>query len=171
VVSAERRGYATRMGMTMKLRTITAAQYETATSDELRDLLRYGQPGVVDLDKAWDGIAWLISEERRERPEMLPDPSELETRAIYGIDPEDRVLLFRTSPDDVKEIAAAIGALDDAALRKNFTPAQMSDADVYPSIWDEGDEALEYLLGNFHSLRRVYTAAASKGDAVAHVID
>lgn len=160
-----------RMGMTMKLRSISAAQYESASSDELRDLLRYGQPGVVDLDKAWDGIAWLISEERRERPEMLPDPSEPETRAIYGIDPEDGVLLFRTSPDDVKEIAAAIGALDDAALRKNFTPDEMTAADVYPSIWDEGDEALEYLIGNFHTLRGVLSAAAKRGDAVVHIID
>lgn len=159
------------MGMTMRLRAISAAQYKKASSAELRKLLRYGQDGVVDLDKAWDGIAWLISEERRERPYMLSDPSEPETRAIYGIDPEDGVLLFRTSPDDVKEIAAAISGLDEAALREHFTPDAMSAADVYPAIWDEGDEAFDYLVGNFHALRTVLQGAAIRSDAVIHIID
>jgi len=159
------------MGMTMKIRRITADECESLSSDEVRELLRYGAAGVIDLDKAWDGIAWLISEERRERSYMLPDPSEPETQAVYGIDPEGDGLQFRTPPERVVEIAEALSPLDDAAARTHFDPARMNDAEVYPPIWDEGEEALAYLLANFAQLRALYLAAAAAGDAVIHVID
>jgi hypothetical protein len=159
------------MGMSMKVRRIAADECESLDSDAIRDRLRYGEDGVVDLDKAWDGISWLISEERRERPYMLPDPSDPETQAVYGIDPEGEGMLFRTPPERVASIADALRALDDAALRAHFDPARMTEADVYPTIWDEGEEALAYLLANFAELRALYLAAAAAGDAVIHVID
>lgn len=159
------------MGMTMKVRRIAANECESLDSDGIRELLRYGAEGVVDLDKAWDGISWLISEERRERPYMLSDPSDPETQAVYGIDPEGDGMQFRTPPERVADIADALRPLDDMALREHFDPARMTEADVYPQIWDEGEEALAYLLANFAQLRALYLTAAAAGDAIIHVID
>lgn len=159
------------MGMTMKARRVRATTLETATSDDLRALVQWGEPGLVDIDKAWDGIAWLISVERRERPYMLPDPSLPETQAVYGVDPEDSALLFRYSPARVQRIADALGPLGDDALRAHFDPAAMQDADVYPRIWDEGEGAFEYLLSHFHALRRLYLDAAAAGDGLVTLID
>jgi len=159
------------MGLTMKVRRANAALLEEATSDELREMLRYGAEGVLDLDKAWDGIAWCISEERRERAYMLPDPSDPETQAVYGVDGEDGELLFRHTPELVADIAAAIEPLAEADLRKNFEPEKMLAAEVYPGIWDEGDEAFKYILENFRQLRALYVEAAKAGDGVAFCID
>ncbi len=57
------------------VRRLDAASVESLDLQALEAVLAYGKPHVVDLDKAWDGIAWLISEERRDQPYMLPkDP-------------------------------------------------------------------------------------------------
>jgi hypothetical protein len=42
----------------------------------------------------------------------------------------------------------------------------MSSADIYPTIWDEGDEALDYLRVSYGSLVEFFAAAAGAGDAV-----
>ncbi len=159
------------MGMTMKARRMPAAQIQTATTDELHEWLRWGLPGRVDLDKAWDGIAWLISEERRERPYMLPDPSLPETQAIYGVDPEGTGLLFRNLPARVQRIAAALRPIEEEDLRRRFAPAKMLAAEVYPRIWDEGEEVLDYLVSNFRKLRALYLDAAAGRDGVVSLID
>ncbi len=154
----------------MKVRRIDAAQFNTLEPRQISDLLRYGQPGVVDLDKAWDGIAWLISEERRERPYMMPDPDAAETQAIYGTDSLLGGTLFRTSPDKVKQIAAVLEPMSRETISLNFHPDLMSKNEVYPGSWDEED-SLEYLLEAFDRLRRVYLDAAKAGDAIIHKLD
>ena len=42
----------------------------------------------------------------------------------------------------------------------------MSKNGIYPEIWDEGDDALDYLLTWYESLRAYYFDAASKGNAM-----
>lgn len=158
------------MGMTMKARRIPAATLQTATTDELHEWLGWGLPGRIDLDKAWDGIAWLISEERRERPYMLPDPSLPETQAIYGTDRQGEGLLFRYSPAQVVRIAEALRPLREEDLRRRFAPAEMLAAEVYPRIWDEGEEVLDYLLTNYRKLRALYLDAAAAKDGVVSLI-
>jgi hypothetical protein len=63
------------------------------------------------------------------------------------------------SPDDPEavarartetwNIAAALGRVDDAELRRRFAPAEMMRLEIYPEIWDRdpaNDDPLGYLL-------------------------
>jgi hypothetical protein len=159
------------MGVTMTARRVRADLVTNAEPVEIGDMLRSGQPGVVDLDKAWDGIAWLISEERREREYMLPDPSDLETQAIYSV--EHTGPYCWTPPERVKQIAEVLAPLGDDALRARYQPEAMTKAGVYPDIWqeEEEEEAFGYLLGYFEELRKLYLEAAATGDGIVHVIE
>ena len=43
----------------------------------------------------------------------------------------------------------------------------MSEAEIYPHIWEDGDDEFDvYLLTNFTALRDFYRAAAEHGDGV-----
>lgn len=157
----------------MRLRRLDPASIETLDLEALEALLGYGKPHVVDLDKAWDGIAWLISGERRDQPYMLPDPSLPSTQAIYGVDSERGSvgLVCRQPPARVKRIAAALEPLDEAQLRPFFLPKRMLAEKVYPPIWNEGDHVFGFLLENFEALREVYREAAKAGDGVVTILD
>ena len=158
--------------MTMRLRRLDASSIDSLDLEALEELLRYGAPNVVDLDKAWDGIAWLISEERRDKPYMLPDPSLPSTQAIYGVDPEKGAggIVFRNPPARVKRIAAALESLDEAQLRPFVQPARMLAEKVYPPLWNEGDHVFGFLLGHFEAHREVYRQAAKAGDGVVTTV-
>jgi hypothetical protein len=160
------------MGVTCKICRVSAADFDSLGEDELADRLRYGAPGVEDLDKAWDGILWLISEERRERPYMLPDPSEPETQSLLPTDRLDGESIAYATPDRVARIAEALGKLDGAALRARYDGDAMTAAGVYPEIWDGGEpDALDYLVAHFETLQAMYREAAAAGDYVLVNID
>ena len=64
-------------------------------------------------------------------------------------------------------MAAGLDAVDDATLRARFDPAAMSEAEIYPHIWDDGEDEFDnYLLPHFTALRDFYRDAAASGDAV-----
>ena len=42
----------------------------------------------------------------------------------------------------------------------------MSNKEIYPDIWDDGDDALDYLLQWYETLHAFYVDAASKGNAM-----
>jgi len=157
------------MGVTCTICRVSAGDFEALGEDELAARLRYGAPGAEDLDKAWDGILWLISEERRERELMLPDPDLPETQSLMPNDSFDAggAQISYATPARVARIADALGKLDGAALRARYDARAMSAAAVYPEIWD-GDEpdALDYLVGHFETLRETYREAAAAGDYV-----
>ena len=71
-----------------------------------------------------------------------------------------------SEPDRISIINAALDAVDEESLRANFDPARMESENVYPSVWDEGEEALPWLLDAFRTLRDAYADAASKGWAM-----
>jgi hypothetical protein len=157
------------MGVTCTICRVPANEFDALAEDELAARLRYGSPGAMDLDKAWDGILWLISEERREREHMLPDPDLPETQSLMPNDYFDagEAQIAYATPSRVTKIAAALGKLDDAALRSRYDGRAMAAAAVYPEIWDRGEpDALDYLVGHFETLRDTYRAAAAAGDYV-----
>lgn len=62
----------------------------------------------------------------------------------------------------MEEVAARLAVIDEAALRAHFDPERMSEKDVYPSIWYDGEDAFEYLVEHFAILRRFYADAAKR---------
>lgn len=162
------------MGVTAKLRRLTEAQWQALREqpESIFELLRE-RKAVVDIDKAWDGILWLISEERREGgQEAMVDPSDPEAWSLAppNLANIGGTLVRWASPRHVEAIVKALDAIDDAALRARFDPDAMSARDVYPDIWAEEDEALAYLSDNFARVRRLYRQAAKAGDGVLVIL-
>jgi hypothetical protein len=120
---------------------------------------------LIDIDKAWHGIHYLLTGTAWEATTTLG-------RVILGGAPLDstdagygpvRLLEQR----EVADIAAALSALDDTVLRARFDPSAMERLDIYPSVWAEGESVLEeYLLPNLAALRKLYAEAAATGSAV-----
>ena len=155
--------------MIAKLSRLTAAEIEGLRTrpGSIFDLMKRRKE-VVDIGHAWDGILWLVSEERRDRwpAAALPETQSLVppgSSALGGA----RVRWAR--PSLVPVIAAALDAIDDASLRAHFDPAAMRAHDVQPDVWDEAP-SLEHLVSSFERLRKLYRQAAKAGDGVLVVI-
>jgi len=118
---------------------------------------------TIDIDKAWHGIHFML------------------TGDVWGGDaPACNVVLGGTEigndvgngparyldADEARAVAEALRTLPREKFAKKFDAAEMSDKDIYPEIWDEGDDALDYLLSWYEKLRAYYLDAASKGNAM-----
>lgn len=116
----------------------------------------------VAVEKAWHGIHFLLTGEVASGPWPLAN-------VVFGRTPiGDEDLGYgpamATDAADVPAIAAALAALADDELRARFDPDAMDE--IYPNIWDEGDEALEYLMHHLQHVRAFYRDAAAQGKAV-----
>jgi hypothetical protein len=86
-----------------------------------------------------------------------------EARIDFGMGP---ACVF--SSKEVSEIASALRAIGESALRKAADFEEMDRVGVFPDQWlEEGDEILnEYILPNFRKLQNFYDQAASGGQIV-----
>lgn len=137
--------------------TIPAFLYETHEADS------------VNVDKAWHAIHFTLTGETYEGSGPLAQP-------ILGGTPigEEDVGYGPArglSAAEVKEVAQALSAVSEADFRAKFDPAALEAADIYPQIWDEGDEALDYVAENFLEVKRFYENAASAGLAAVLFIN
>jgi hypothetical protein len=120
--------------------------------------------GQVDVDKAWHAIHFLLNgASGPEAGDAAP--------AIFGGEPVGgemdsgpaRVL----HPAEVQALAATLASIDAAQLRARYVPEQLAEADIYPGIWDRGDdEDLDYVIENYERMAAFYAGAASRGDGV-----
>jgi hypothetical protein len=119
---------------------------------------------IVDIDKAWHGIHFvLVGEQYGGAPPL--------SNVVFGaktIGEEDVGYgpAHGTTAAAVKEIAAALSEISEVKFREKFDASALKKADIYPQIWDEGDEALNYLASYFTELKTFYESAARNGNAV-----
>jgi len=122
-------------------------------------------PNSMDLDKAWHGLHYLLTgdAEGGEPPLSLAilDGTEIGPELDYG---PARYL----TADEVRAVAQALAAFTPETLAQRFDPQDMQEKDIYPAIWDRGDEELEYLQMFFPTLQQFYADAAARGDVVIH---
>ena len=143
--------------------------------DWLDALYSGGVPGseVADVDKACDGIVWLLSRLpappstategggfvlRRSLAPLLRGEGGLSERGLaapYG--PASRL-----SSQQVTELCAWLQSVDPEQLRSRYDPHRMDAEQVYPQIWsEEGPAAFdEYLLRRFRALQAFFLRAA-----------
>ena len=121
----------------------------------------------VDLDKAWHGIHWLLTDSAEPTDEVASD-------AIFGGEPVGGDVGYgpgRLLPaTQVAAVAAALGQIDTEDLRSRLDGDAMEEEGIYPSIWDDEDVFDSYLGPNFEELRAFYINAAAAGQAVIQVI-
>ncbi|MFV0331834.1 MAG: YfbM family protein [Dysgonomonas sp.] len=131
-------------------------------------------PCMLDIDKAWDGIIYLLTGKSIQGIDMS-DQSGLHTVILSGqlIDPEQDMgygPAHYLTPDQVQELSATISKETRESMLSRFKPADMHD--VYPTIWEEeGEEAFDYVFANFQELQKFYAQAAKENQAVISILN
>lgn len=118
---------------------------------------------LADLDKAWDGIHFLLSR-------AVDASSPLATFCTSGGTeiPGQEVgycpaRAYRAS--EINVLAAELEVLSDEVLSAHYDPTAMMDADVYPQIWDRSeptDDPLAYLVEYLGVLRSALRTLATR---------
>jgi hypothetical protein len=129
--------------------------------DDEREATAAGR--LVYLDKSWHAIHFLLTGTAWDA-ETPAGQAILGGVPIGGDSGYGPVRLLER--DDVRAIAAALGALDASTLRDRYRPERLNEVDIYPGIWDEDDVFDTYLLPHFSQLAAFYATAAAEGSAV-----
>jgi len=125
--------------------------------------LAEGEVQSTDLDKAWQGIHYLLTgtafEGEGPISYLLAGGQEVgDIEVGYG---PARVL----TPKEVHDFQQALAGLTTEDLRARFNPAEMKALEIYPDIWDRDpaeDDTLNYCLEYFETLRNFVDMTASK---------
>ncbi len=157
------------MGMSVTMLRLTPAELEEILNNSaaLEDkIYSEDKDNITDLDKTWDGIIYLLSGQGLEgadpdliRPIFSGQMVDEEQDLGYGP-------AHYLTPDQVAEINDAISEIQISEWKAKYNPTEMMELNVYPSIWDEGDEAFEYLADEFDSMQKTYSEAAANGQGL-----
>jgi len=120
---------------------------------------------VLDIDKSWHGIHFLLTGEQYggEPPASLPILGGVEfgPQIYYG---PARYL----TPEQVQEASAHLAATPIETLKERYKPQALESADIYPTgMWEsEGDQAFDYLAHWYVLLGSFYARAATRDQAM-----
>jgi hypothetical protein len=163
------------MSMMLQVAAVPEGELDAILADEERlGAITEGEGddaiAVVDLEKAWHGIHFLLT-----------------GTAWEGAGPEASLLVGGTeSPHDLgygppRGFRAAqvlafrdrVAAIDDAELRRRFDPTRMIKLDIYPAIWDrdpEQEQLFEFLADGIGELRNLLDVAVKESAAIVVVM-
>ena len=121
---------------------------------------------LVDIDKSWDGIIFLLTGQGLATAEhtlvrVLFSGQLIDEEQDLGYGPAHYL-----TPEQVSELNNEISTITLAELKQKFDPKKMTELDVYPTIWDEGDDVFEYVADGFSTVQSVFAEATKKGEAV-----
>lgn len=145
------------MGMAMSFSRVTPAELARIESDpeSMREFpwepARAGEPDGY-LDKAWDGLRYLF-EVADLGIDLFQDGRSVSSDGTLNL----------WDADLVRQTAKVLRGTTFDRLAHHFDPEQMTAQNVYPNIWQEGDEALDYLRVNYGHLVRFFDFAAADG--------
>jgi hypothetical protein len=113
---------------------------------------------AIDVDKAWHGIHFLLNGHAHTGNGPLADTvfgGTVIGSSDLGYGPA-RALYSST----VREIAAALKPIGECEFRSRFDSQQLVSNRIYPSIWADEIDALDYLVHYYTVVKRVYRRAA-----------
>jgi len=129
-------------------------------SDEAND------SDLLDIDKAWEGIIFLLTGQclaEADHPlvAVLFSGQMVDSDQDLGYGPAHYL-----RPHQVAELNDQIAAITVDDLKQRSDAAQMMELGVYTEIWEDDDEAFDYLSGYFTSVQQFYSDAASNQQAI-----
>jgi hypothetical protein len=114
---------------------------------------------ILDIDKMWDGLHYLLTGESASTP-LEDDPI---SEAIVGVSNlnEDDFIAY-TPHEDLDILIEALSLIDFPKLIETFDPELFDKADIYPTIWRKEDKARLFneLQDTFNKLLIFYRQAA-----------
>lgn len=121
---------------------------------------------LFDIDKSWDGIIFLLT------GESLANAQHNLVRVLFSgqIIDEEQDLGYGPAhyltAEQVVELNNEISVITIADLKEKFNPQKMIELEVYPTIWDEGDDAFDYVVDGFLTVQNVFANATKNGEAI-----
>lgn len=135
--------------------------------------LEAGEGTLVDLDKAWHGVHYLLTGTAWEGEPPLNFVVEGGADLDYDGPWNSSPRLF--TPAQTREIAAALARVSDDELRRRFNPAEMMQLEIYPEIWDREPDGTEdpvgYVMSAIEDVRATVNEAVSRGWGLIVTVD
>jgi Domain of unknown function (DUF1877) len=157
------------MGMIGFCKAITPAELASILTDpaQVDAFVHSVEKPPLDLDKAWYGIHFLLTGEHG--PDADPQSwaimggSVLEGPAApdLGYGPPRYM-----NPHEVAAVAAALSTIPAETLAGRFDAEKFEAEGIYPNVWADDPEALDYLIQNYRNLVQLYADAAEAGHAM-----
>lgn len=166
------------MGMVGNFLRVTNEELEEYLNDssKLDERLdqEYGneESKVVDIDKSWEGILFLLTGQNCEN---LEHPLSKVLFSGQIID-EDQDLGYGPGnylrPEQVKKLYSELAILSTVDLKSRYDPAKMDALNIYPTGWIEnGDDLFDYLMEYFEVVKEVYSKASANSEAIVTFIN
>ena len=134
------------------------------TIEELQET----EEDVLDIDKLWDGLHFLLTNVSATEP-LEGNPL---SEAIVGVtnfsDDEDADFITYILQERVPTILNELKDFDIECAIEEFQPKKFAENDIYPNIWmnEDKEELQEELKECFFELLEFYENAADMGKAV-----
>lgn len=149
------------------------------TKSELEDYLKHSSllenkiyddetenENLVDIDKSWDGVIFLLTGQSFATAEnnlvrILFSGQLIDEEQDLGYGPAHYL-----TPEQVAELNNEISTITIADLKQKFNPKKMNELEVYPTIWDEGDDTFDYVADGFLTIQNVFAEATKNEEAI-----
>lgn len=127
-------------------------------------------PNLVDIDKSWDGIIFLLTGQNFDNSnhpltKVLFSGQIIDEEQDLGYGPGQYL-----TPEQVKEVNEQISKISIEELSKKFDAKRMTELEVYPNIWEDEDE-VNYLTEYFQTIQEVYAEASKNDEAIITFIN
>jgi hypothetical protein len=151
------------MGMYCEVSVASADDIKNGVLDEFMALPGTATATAVSLEKSWHGLHYLLTGEVWQG--QGPLAFLLAGGEQVGDDEESPLRWF--TPEETVEIERALSTVTDKKLWSRFDADEMASQDIYPGIWNEGEEELrEEYVGYFHALKEVAAVAAHQNQGL-----
>ncbi|MGJ1286129.1 YfbM family protein [Sphingobacterium spiritivorum] len=159
------------MSMIANLLRVTTSELEAYLKDSslLEDSIYNDEAdaeNLIDIDKSWDGIIFLLTGQslataKHNLVRILFSGQIIEEEQDLGYGPAHYL-----TAEQVAELNGEISTITIADLKQKFNPERMNELEIYPIIWDEGDDAFDYLADGFLTLQNVFAEATKNKEAI-----
>lgn len=126
---------------------------------------------LTDIDKSWGGILFLLTGQGLEELEhplsrILFSGELIDEDQDLGYSPAHYLTVL-----EVKEIYDEISKITPEELRGRYDAEKMEQLGIYPNIWDDNEESVDYLLDNYNDVLEVYSEAVKNNQAIITFIN
>ena len=127
-------------------------------------------PNLVDIDKSWDGIIFLLTGQNFDNSnhpltKILFSGQIIDEGQDLGYGPGQYL-----TPEQVKELNDQISKISVEELSKKYDAKKMTELEVYPNFWEDEDE-VNYLTEYFQTIQEVYAEASKNDEAIITFIN